>query len=222
MSCLFVTTLSLSSSLSFLSITAPCLVAAGTDVLARSSCVDNRWLYSPKGSALVWVDPAKQHLIHPNVISYEGLGSTPFQLQFSYTGTKDYSPFLAMADALDFRETILGGEDRVMEYIHHLAVAGGNSLANAWHTTTLTDDSWIGAMTNVRLPAAAVKCCGANAKNPGVGALSLQLLEKYNTWVPFYLWQGSCYTRVSAQVYNELSDFQMLADAVLELIENCE
>jgi selenocysteine lyase/cysteine desulfurase len=181
----------------------------------------HKWLFSPKGSAIVWARPASQDLVHPNIISYEGQGKTPFQLEFSYTGTKDYSPFLAMADALDFRESVLGGEEAIMKYNHDLAVRGGDLLSSKWQTDKLTDDAYIGAMANVRLPAAAVKCCEADPSHPGVGPLAAKLFEKYDTWVPFYLWGGHCYTRVSAQVYNELSDFEMLADAVLELLKSC-
>jgi selenocysteine lyase/cysteine desulfurase len=182
----------------------------------------HQWLFSPKGSAILWAAPAAQPLVHPNIISYEGQGATPFQLQFSYTGTKDYSPFLAMADAMDFREAVLGGEGAVMRHNHELAASAGRLLASKWQTESLTGDDAISTMANVRLPAAAVKCCQVDEQS-GVGSLNSRLLEKYNTWVPFYLSDddGQCYVRVSAQVYNELSDFGMLADAVLALLEDC-
>ena len=124
-------------------------------------------------------------------------------VQFSYVGTKDYSAFLAMADALDFRET-LGGEEAIMAYIHKLASQGGELLASRWGTATMTNERWIGAMTNVRLPEAAIKCCANDPAHPGVGPLAARLFDQYDTWVPIYMWGGSCYTRVSAQVHNEL------------------
>lgn len=39
-----------------------------------------------------------------------------------------------------------------MNYIHNLAVDGGNLLASAWGTETLVPDHMIGAMVNVRIP----------------------------------------------------------------------
>jgi selenocysteine lyase/cysteine desulfurase len=170
----------------------------------------HKWLYSPKGSALIWVAPSKQDLVLPNVISGEGQGPTAFQLQFSYTGTKDYSPFLAMSAALDFRSK-LGGDKLIMEYMHSLASRGGSLLAASWGTGKLVDDAQIGAMVNVRLPDAARFCCTGEQ-------LSNNLLDYHGTWVPVYPWQGSCYVRISAQVYNDLSDFMFLAEAVKDVL----
>eukprot|EP00931_Biecheleriopsis_adriatica_P110476 TRINITY_DN84769_c0_g1_i1.p1 TRINITY_DN84769_c0_g1~~TRINITY_DN84769_c0_g1_i1.p1 ORF type:complete len:459 (-),score=72.10 TRINITY_DN84769_c0_g1_i1:63-1370(-) len=173
----------------------------------------HKWLYSPKGSAILWASPDKQHLVQPNIISNEGRGETPFQLQFSYTGTKDYSPFLAMGAALDFREEVLGGDSAIMPYMHKLAAEGGEVLAKAWNTQKLVEDFFIGAMVNVRLPSAARSCCSLTG-------LTAQVYARYNTWVPAIAWEGQCYMRVSAQVYNELADFELLAQAVLHILED--
>ena len=43
----------------------------------------HKWLYSPKGSAFLWVAPAHQHLVFPTTISQEGVGASRFQLDFS-------------------------------------------------------------------------------------------------------------------------------------------
>lgn len=175
----------------------------------------HKWLYSPQGSAILWVAPDKQHLVQPNIISNEGKGATQFQMQFSYTGTKDYSPFLAMGDALDFREQALGGDKAIMTYMHELASAGGDILAKAWGTEKLVDDEFIGAMVNVRLPDAAISCCGIQEHG-----LTDRVFKRYNTFVPATSWAGRCYMRVSAQVYNERADFELLARAVLETLQS--
>ncbi|CAJ1354808.1 unnamed protein product, partial [Effrenium voratum] len=168
----------------------------------------HKWLYSPKGSAILWVSPDKQHLVHPPVISDEGRGSTFFQLQFSYTGTKDYSAFLAVSAALDFRDR-LGGEDRIMQYMHELASKGGDLLAEKLGTYKMATGEM--AMVNVGLPAASRRCCTIE--------LSRKLLVKRGTLAPVYPWQGDCFVRVSAQIYNDLSDFAFLAKALLDILE---
>jgi len=48
-------------------------------------------------------------------------------------------------------------------------------------------------------------------------ALPSQLLASFGTWVPTVCFAGGCWVRVSAAVYNDLSDFQFLADAVASL-----
>ena len=114
----------------------------------------HKWLYTPKGSAFLYVKEEYQPLIYPVVISEEGTGATHFQMEFSWTGTMDFAPFLSIPDALAFRAEL--GEEALMNYMHQLAVSGGNVLAQTWHTETLVSDDMIGAMVDVRLPLADV------------------------------------------------------------------
>ena len=46
------------------------------------------------------------------------------------------------------------------------------------------------------------------------------LLCCLNFQVPIKVVQGKLYVRVSAHVYNELADYQVLADAVLQILQN--
>jgi selenocysteine lyase/cysteine desulfurase len=89
----------------------------------------HKWLFSPKGSAVLWVRQDRQSLVEPTVISWEGQGqpNTHFQMAFAYTGTASNSPYLAMQAALDFRE-FAGGEDRILSYIHGLAVNASRQM----------------------------------------------------------------------------------------------
>jgi selenocysteine lyase/cysteine desulfurase len=178
----------------------------------------HKWLYSPKGAAMLWVRQERQPLIEPTVISWEGRGETHFQLAFSYQGTTTYSQYLALGAALDFRQAI-GGETAIMDYIHATAVQGGALLAKAWGTEVLfADTRMFGALVDVRVP----------TTNATLALLiAQQLLEStvgFSTFVPVYDIgvvggvEGVFYARVSAQIYTELSDFQKLADAVLAII----
>ena len=175
----------------------------------------HKWLYSPKGSAVLWVRRDRQALVEPTTISWEGQGKTHFQVAFSYTGTSSYSPYLAMADALDFRQS-LGGESAIFNYMHELAVRGGAKLAEIFGTEVLNGNDMVGAMVDVRVP----------TRNATVAQqLPQRLLERYNTWVPVYPLPYSdvaddtkYYVRVSCQVYNEMSDLEMLGTAMIKLI----
>src|SRR5690606_4982850 len=117
------------------------------------------------------------------------------------------SSYLSFPAGIDFRATF--GDENVMKYMHQLAVAGGHLLAHMWHTSLLVSDDMIGSMVNVQLP--------PTNKTVVVEDLPWRLLEKYNTYVPVFPIQGLWYTRVSAQIYNELSDFEYLGAAVLDL-----
>ena len=108
----------------------------------------HKWLYSPKGSAVLWARKDSQSFLVPTTIS-EWPGS--FQDQFIYVGTTSYAPFLAMQAALDFRISI-GGENAIFSYIHGLAVKAGEILAASWATDVLLDHNMFAAMVDVRVP----------------------------------------------------------------------
>mmetsp|Transcript_14465 Transcript_14465/g.23009 ORF Transcript_14465/g.23009 Transcript_14465/m.23009 type:complete len:122 (+) Transcript_14465:695-1060(+) len=117
-----------------------------------------------------------------------------------------------MGAALDFREW-LGGEKKVLGYMHSLAKAAGQHLATAFGTEVLLPEEMYASLVDVRLP----------TNNSTIASnLPQQLLERYNTWVPVYALfgndSGPFYTRVSCQIYTEMSDIEMLANAVLDLI----
>lgn len=179
----------------------------------------HKWLYSAKGSALLYVRPNRQSEISPTTISYEGQGLSRFQIGFAYQGTQDMTQYMSMSAALDFRSVVSKGNDEnIMNYMHQLALKGGKLLAKAWGTTLLLNETNFGAMVDVELP--------YNKNVTLLQQLPALLLEKYQTWVPTYPWDGMTfsnsstkwYTRVSAQIYNDETDFQMLADAVLDIL----
>ena len=178
----------------------------------------HKWLFGAKGSAVLWVAPQAQALIEPTTISWEGRGATHFLLAFSYVGTTSYSNLLAMGAALDFRERV-GGDAAIMAYTHDLAVRGGALLARAWGTDVLHGEALYAAMVDVRVPVTNATVAG------GLGAA---LMARFHTFVPIYDiggvggTPGVYYARVSAQIFNELGDFQYLADAVTTLLAEAQ
>lgn len=179
----------------------------------------HKWLYSPKGSAVLWVRPDKQPGISPTTISYEGHGTTRFQKGFAYQGTQDMTQFMCLASALEFRNVVTGGDDgKIIGYIHDLAVRGGKLLASMWKTEVLLPEDSFAAMVDVRVP----------SENATLMAeLPQLLLKSYGTYVPVYPWNGgefapgngsAYYVRVSAQIYQGLDDFRFLGDAISSII----
>ena len=180
----------------------------------------HKWLYSPKGSAVLWVAPGQQHLIFPTTISQEGQGATRFQRDFSYEGTDDPTAFLAMAAALDFRAALPGGEAGLVSHVTQLAQQGGALLAKLWGTDVLEAAFPPAFLTNVRLP---------STNGTAVGLLQDQLLRQHATFV---VCEGngeaggatgdaaaaSYWMRISAQAYLSLGDFEWLGKVVLDAL----
>jgi hypothetical protein len=127
----------------------------------------------------------------------------------------DYAPFLSFPNALAWRDQF-GGDANIMNYIHQLAITGGNILINAWGTEKLVSDDMIGAMVNVRLPV-------ADPSSFNAAIFEQNILSQFNTWIPAFpitINGGSpqYFTRVCAQIYNEESDYVYLANSVLALL----
>lgn len=54
-------------------------------------------------------------------------------------GTIDYTPYLSVEAALQWREWV-GGEAAIQKYCHELAIEGGKILANTLYTSVMDPD----------------------------------------------------------------------------------
>jgi len=62
-----------------------------------------------------------------------------------------FSSYLTIISALDFRKQI-GGEKRIQEYCHNLAVQGGKPIASILNTQVMGPEYLIANMVNIKLP----------------------------------------------------------------------
>ena len=97
----------------------------------------------------------------------------------------------------------------MLAYNHDLVWRGAHLLAGRWGTRFETPESMIGTMATVDLPAA------AGATTESSSALRDALLYEDRIEVALHAKNGRIRTRVAAQIYNDLSDFERLAEAVL-------
>ncbi|KAG0011738.1 hypothetical protein BGZ81_002012 [Podila clonocystis] len=121
---------------------------------------------------------------------------------------------LSIEGGLAFRAQY--GDAAIMHYCHRLAVEGGLAIAQILGTNVLTTtDHQIGFLANVRLP---IK----DINHPKI-ATPEYLIEyqqdKYNVFAPLYKHGGYFWTRVSAQIYLELSDFVRLGYILKDVVE---
>ncbi|KAI8063646.1 pyridoxal phosphate-dependent transferase [Gilbertella persicaria] len=164
----------------------------------------HKWLYAPRGCAVLYVPFRNQQLIHPAIIN--SAYNKSFQLEFAWPGTADFSNFMCINAALAFRESI-GGEEAIMAYCHDLAVRGGHLVADILGTDLFYSPGL--AMVNVRLP--------LTTDLPEHEVIQLfidKLLYDHHCMAPVYQHNHTWYARLSAQVYNDLDDFKRVAKAL--------
>ena len=165
----------------------------------------HKWLWAPKGCAFLYVAPQNQGDIHPTVIS--NMEPQGFPYNFDWTGTKDPSAWLSLGAALEFHRS-LGGH-RVAKHNHDLVVEGSSMLEQALDFELVAPPSMTGSIRAVRLP---------NTESAGpdeAAALHGYLVREHNIEVLVHAHEG-IWLRVSAQVYNELSDYERLVEGVTE------
>ncbi|KAI0110640.1 PLP-dependent transferase [Hypoxylon sp. NC0597] len=193
-----------------------------------SNC--HKWLHVPRSSAVLYVPLRNQALISSSLPTSHGYVSkarerfnplpkqhkSVFVNNFQFVGTLDTSPYLCVKDAITWREQVLGGEARILEYIHTLAREGGKKAAQVLGTEVLNNKS--GSMarcatTNVALPL-----------EPKEAANIAQWMEEkmvsdYNTFIPVFRHNSRLWARISAQVYLDIEDFEWAGKILLELCE---
>jgi isopenicillin-N epimerase len=165
----------------------------------------HKWAHAPRSCGFLWAHPSRQASLHPPVISwgYE-LG---FTAEFDWVGTRDPSAWLAAPEGLAFLHEL--GFDAVQRYNHDLAVNAARMLAARWGTRFEVDEADIGFMATVPMP----DRCGSTSD--AAARLRDRLLFDHDIEVQVHAGHGRLWARISAQVYNEMSDYERLAEAVL-------
>ncbi|KZT06166.1 PLP-dependent transferase [Laetiporus sulphureus 93-53] len=191
-----------------------------------SNC--HKWFYTKRGCALFYVPKRNQHLIKssiptsheyvsPNDPNSPAPADTHFVKQHEWTGTTDEVPFLSVTAAVEFRKW-LGGEAAINTYCHQLALDGGKRLAEVLGTKVLDETGQLTlSMTNVLLPLPVEETMGEVYSKEVLykiyGILREKQLYEWNTYAAHYFHAGGWWCRCSAQVWNEISDFEYLGKA---------
>lgn len=177
----------------------------------------HKWLFSPRGSAFLYVRHALQQPLFPAPAVIDNFGES-FVERFVWTGTRDYTAFCAMKDAFAFRETV-GGDAVIKGYNQGLARWAGHYLASLWNTTLLAPDSMQGTMTNVMVPTKNTTACaivvGKLLNEHGIMVSGAGSLDAQHGGI-------ACFFRLSGQIYLEESDFELVGRLVPELLRQVE
>lgn len=178
-----------------------------SDLLARGATWyagnAHKWLCAPKGCAFLATSAAGREGLHPVVVSnYYDQG---LEWEFGWTGTRDPTAWLSVIEAIEFIEAL--GASRYRAALSAQRTAAQQMLAEAWGVTPGAPPAMNAAMAALPLPG------DAPATAESVAQWRLRFLRESRTEVPVFNINGRHWLRISAQVYNALSDFEPLSRA---------
>lgn len=163
----------------------------------------HKWLFTPRGCAFLWCAPAWRGRIRPLMIShgYE----QGFTAEFDWVGTRDVAAPLSAPAAIAFHRR-LGGPGLMAR---NAALAAEAAEMVAADLGTEVGGPVEGSIAAVRLP--------ARPDETDREALHDRLREDsgIETFIQFI--GDAAWVRLSAQAYNELDDYQRLAQALRNL-----
>lgn len=183
------------------------LDAIGADYYC-ASC--HKWLCAPMGSGFLHVHRSRQSSIEPVLLSWGRLlPALPEQWdeQFRWTGTRDYSPYLALPAAIDYLESF--GIERFREATHSMARVVRRELESLLQQPALVPDdiAWYGCMTEVFLP------------EGNWSELQQSLIHEEGIEVPIISFDGRWAIRVSCHLYTRPVHVERLLRALRRELE---
>jgi isopenicillin-N epimerase len=161
----------------------------------------HKWAFAARGAAVLWAAPERQGALHPVALShYLGQG---FTAEFDYYGTRDNSAWLAAPAALEYLQAL--GPAAVRSHNNALADQAGRMLAEAWGSELSAAAEFRASMASVRLPN------GRGGDRQAGRRLATRLTNEHGITLGVLTMEDGLWIRVSAQVYNELSDYEGIA-----------
>jgi isopenicillin-N epimerase len=168
----------------------------------------HKWWSAPKGCGFLYARGDRKTELHPVIISH-GYGAG-FTKEFDWTGTVDPTAYLALPAALDFFARL--GGPALMERNRLLAAEAGAFLAAKLGTEVGARSEMAGSMALVRLP--------FDMSPTREAAVPVRaILQAAGTDCPVHGLAGGPWLRLSAYAYNEMADYERLAELLPGVIE---
>lgn len=179
----------------------------------------HKWVCAPKGAGMLHVRRDRQAGLHPAVISH-GYNSprsrSLFLQEFDWVGTDDPTPWLCVPAAIRFMGGLVpGGWPEVRARNHALAMAARRILESALGVAPPAPEEMIGSLAALPLPDGAPE---PPTSSLYADPLQVTLFERHRIEVPVPPWPAPPrrLIRVSAQLYNDLGQYERLATALRE------
>lgn len=160
----------------------------------------HKWLFVPRGCAILWAPKLRQEGLHPLTISHGY--AQGFLAEFDWTGTRDLSGWLCAPEGIAAHRRL--GAGRLMERNRALAREMGAMLARRFGTALAAPPDMFAAMATVRLPDSPRDFL----------EITGWLRENHRIEAPVWRIDGALWVRIAAQAYNEPADYERLAAAI--------
>lgn len=157
-------------------------------------------------------------------------GRTPFVHLFEFVATFDYSPYVCVPAALEFRQKVCGGEAEIRKYCFDLARNGGQRVAEILETHVMNSETKTMSQccfANVALPLTFAKTSQESIDGRKVFRmdeaskvvtwLKATAVKEFDTYLQLALHSGNMWVRLSGQIYLELKDFEWVGHRLKEL-----
>lgn len=202
---------------------APGMIPLALEAIGAAYYAGNchKWICAPKGAGFLHVSRDRRLGTRPLAISH-GANSPRsdrsfFHLEFDWTGTHDPTPYLCVPEAIRFLGSLLpGGWPELMARNRQLALEARDLLARELGVEPPCPDGMIGAMATLPLP---------DSRAPlhpiwQTDRLQNELFDRHRIESVVIPWprHPSRWIRVSAQLYNRIEQFALLASAVRALL----
>lgn len=188
----------------------------------------HKWVCAPKGSAFLHVRRDRQSGIRPLSISH-GANSpradrSRFRVEFDWTGTNDYAAWLATPAAIAFGEHLLpGGWGALRQRNHEMCISARDLLCAALAADPPVPDEMLGCMASVPMPEVDEPAAVQGVELYGDRVHDALLADGMQVMVTPWPqrpaggpWRRL--VRISVAAYNELAEYERLADAVGRLV----
>ena len=179
----------------------------------------HKWFFSPKSCSFLYFKDIEKLTknLQPNYISHGYYKD--FQINFFWRATKDLSSFFLINDCIKFHQN-LGGLNKIQKYSNDILNQACSMLVKAWDTEKpdIHPELESPFMRLIKLPQMPNYEAKSAEEAPMVIArLMADLMNKHKV-VSFIVYiLGQFYCRIACFVYNELSDYEVLRDAILSL-----
>ncbi|MCB9991351.1 MAG: aminotransferase class V-fold PLP-dependent enzyme [Rhodospirillales bacterium] len=181
----------------------------------------HKWMCAPVASAFLYVRKDRQDCIMPAVGSGGASREAPFTERFAWTGTKDISAWACVPETIAYMASLHpDGWTGIMARNHALAVKARDLLCDRLGIIPPCEEAMFGSMFT--LPLGSLQFDPETEQKAPILRL-YELVEARAGFGVYALPFGDQYLlRVSCHLYNEEKDYELLAEAMAEIVREYE